>query len=75
MRYGKSKLTMLYPISMSGSVLYRRYLKFKANVESSVSCSSFKRLVTGAFNMGFMGSTCTAAVSSAQIQALSMSVS
>ena len=40
--------------------LYRRYLKFKANIESGSSYFNFKSLVPGAFNMGFIGSTCTA---------------
>jgi hypothetical protein len=32
----------------------------KANIESSSTHISFKRLVSGAFNVGLIGSTCTA---------------
>jgi len=35
-------------------------LNFKAEVESSISQFGFKRSVPGAFNLGFIGSTCTA---------------
>ena len=41
-------------------VVQRRKLKLKAKVESGSSCFTFKRLVPGAFNVGFIGSTCTA---------------
>jgi hypothetical protein len=35
-------------------------VEFVSKFESSFSCSSFKRLDLGAFNMIFIGSTCTA---------------
>jgi len=35
-------------------------LNLKAEVESSASQCSFKRLVPGGFNLGLIGSTCTA---------------
>jgi len=35
-------------------------LKLKAKLESRISCFSFKHSVLGAFNMGLIGSTCTA---------------
>jgi hypothetical protein len=38
----------------------RRKLKLKASIESGSSYCSFKSLVPGAFNMGLIGSTCTA---------------
>jgi hypothetical protein len=38
----------------------RRKLNLKAEVESSISYFSFKRLVPGGFNLGLIGSTCTA---------------
>jgi len=38
----------------------RRKLNLKAEVESSISQYSFKRLVPGGFSLGFIGSTCTA---------------
>jgi hypothetical protein len=34
-------------------LLYRRKFKLKPNIESSSPCSSFKRLVPGAFKRGF----------------------
>jgi hypothetical protein len=40
--------------------LYRRKQNLKAEVESIVSHFSFKRLVPGSFNLGLIGSTCTA---------------
>jgi len=42
------------------SVLYRRKLNLKAEVESSMSHLSFKRLVPGGSDLGFIRSTCTA---------------
>ena len=42
------------------TVFQRRKLKMKAKLESSLSNLSFKRLAQGAFNMGFIDSTCTA---------------
>jgi hypothetical protein len=44
----------------SSTVMQRRKLKLKATVESSLPYYSLKRLVTGAFNVGLIGSTCTA---------------
>jgi len=41
-------------------MVQRRKLKLKAEVESSMSHFSFKRLVPGGFNVGLIGSTCTA---------------
>jgi len=41
-------------------LLLRRKLKLKAKSESSLPYFSFKRLVPGAFNLGLIGSTCTA---------------
>jgi len=35
-------------------------LNLKAKFESSTSHFSFKRLLPGAFNLGFIGSNCTA---------------
>ena len=35
-------------------------MKLKAKLESRISCFSFKHSVLGAFNMGLIGSTCTA---------------
>ena len=46
--------------------LERRKLNLKATLESSISHFSFKRLVPGTFNLGFIGSTCTALPSSAR---------
>jgi len=43
-----------------GTMLQRRKLKLKAKLENSLSYFSFKRLVPGTFNVGLMGSTCTA---------------
>jgi len=40
--------------------LKRRKFILKAEVESIISHTSFKRLVPGGFNLGFIGSTCTA---------------
>ena len=40
--------------------LYRRKLKLKANLESSLTYFSFERLVPGAFNVSLIGSICTA---------------
>jgi hypothetical protein len=42
------------------SLMQRRKLKLKAKVESSISHFSFKRLVSGGFNLGFTVSTYTA---------------
>jgi len=44
-----------YPTSVK-----RRNLNLKAKVESGSSYFSFRCLVPGAFNMGLIGSTCTA---------------
>ena len=41
------------------AVLQRRKLNLNAEVESSTSQFSSKRLVPGGFNLGFIGSTCT----------------
>jgi len=43
-----------------GPVLERRKLNLKAEVESSASHFSCKRLGPGGFNLGSIGSTCTA---------------
>jgi hypothetical protein len=40
--------------------VWRRKLNLKAKFEGVPSYSSFKRSVPGAFNMGLIGSTCTA---------------
>jgi len=40
-----------------GASVQRRKLNLKAKFESSSSHYSFKHLVPGAFNMGFIGST------------------
>jgi hypothetical protein len=40
--------------------VYRRKLKLKAEDESSISRFSFNRFVPGAFNLGLIGSTCSA---------------
>jgi hypothetical protein len=37
------------------TVVYRRNLRLKAQLESGLLYYSFKRLVPGAFNTGFMG--------------------
>jgi hypothetical protein len=37
-----------------------RKMKLKVKLEGSLSHFSFKRLAPGPFNMGFIGSTCTA---------------
>jgi hypothetical protein len=42
------------------SVMQRRKLNLLANFESGSPYFNFKRLVPGGFNMGFIGSTCTA---------------
>ena len=42
------------------TMAYRRKLILKANVQSSISCFSFKRLFPGGFNLVLIGSTCTA---------------
>ena len=46
--------------AISCAQLQRRKLNLKAKVESSMSHFSFKRLVPGGFNLGLIGSTCTA---------------
>jgi len=47
-----------FPLSVSQ--VYWRKLNLTAKVESSMSHFSFKCLVPGAFNLGLIGSTCTA---------------
>jgi hypothetical protein len=42
------------------SLLYRRKLNLKAKLESSQPHLIFKHLVLGDFNLGLIGSTCTA---------------
>ena len=42
------------------SLVWRRKLKPKAKLESSLSYFSYKRLDPGGFNLGLIGSTCTA---------------
>jgi hypothetical protein len=42
------------------TLLERRKLNLKAKFEGGSSYHSFKRLVPGAFNVGSIGSTCTA---------------
>jgi hypothetical protein len=42
------------------SEMQRRKLNLKAQVQSSASQFSFKRLVPGGLNLGLIGSTCTA---------------
>jgi len=44
----------------AASFTYRRNLNLKPEVQTSTSHLSFKRSVPGAFNMGLIGSTCTA---------------
>jgi len=44
----------------ASALLKRRKFTSKAKFESSISCYGFKRLVPGAFNVGFIESTCTA---------------
>ena len=39
--------------------MQRRKLNLKAEVESTISHFSFKRLAPGGFNSGLIGSTCT----------------
>ena len=51
---------MYRPMMASTAEVWRRKLKLKAKFESSLSYYSFKRLDPGAFNVGFIGSTCTA---------------
>jgi hypothetical protein len=41
-------------------IVQRRKLNLKAIFKSTLSYSSFKRLVPGAVNLDFIGSTCTA---------------
>jgi len=41
-------------------LLERRKLNLKARLESRLSYVSIKRSVPGAFNLNFIGSTCTA---------------
>jgi len=41
-------------------MVWRRKLNLKAKVEGSLSHFSFKSLVLGGFNVGWIGSTCTA---------------
>jgi hypothetical protein len=41
-------------------VVAARKLSLKAEVDTSTSQFSFKRLVQGGFNLGLIGSTCTA---------------
>jgi len=50
------------------SVLYRRKLNLKAKFEGGSSYYSCKRVVPGAFNMGFIGSTCAALPCSAFVR-------
>jgi hypothetical protein len=40
--------------------VYRRKLKLKPKFDNSFKCSSFKRSEPGGFNMGLIGSICTA---------------
>ena len=42
------------------ALMLRRKLHLKAEVESSIPHFSFKRFVTGGFNLDLIGSTCTA---------------
>jgi len=42
------------------TLMERRKLNLKAKFGSVFSYSSFQRLDSGAFNVGFIGSTCTA---------------
>jgi hypothetical protein len=44
----------------AATLMKRRKLILKAKVESNLSYFSFKRLGPGAFNVGLIGSTCTA---------------
>ena len=46
--------------SSAAALMKRRKLILKAEVESSTSQFTFKRLVPGGFNVGLIGSTCTA---------------
>jgi len=49
------------PGARGGSIMMkRRKLKLKAKLESTVSHFSVKRSVPGGFNVGLIGSTCTA---------------
>jgi hypothetical protein len=52
------------PSSASGLListqLQRRKLNLKVKFEGGSSYHGFKRVVPGGFNMGFIGSTCTA---------------
>jgi hypothetical protein len=49
----------LYLLSPVAAVKQRK-LNLKARVERSTAHFSFKRLVPGGFNVGLIGSTCTA---------------
>ena len=46
--------------SPAKSVVYRRKLELKAKLESGSTYCRFKRLLPGAFNVGLIGSACTA---------------
>ena len=46
--------------SPSATSVQRRNLNSKAKFEGGSSCYGFKRSVPGAFNVGFIGSACTA---------------
>jgi hypothetical protein len=44
----------------ASAFMYRRKLNLKAKFESGLSYVSFKGLMPGAFNVGLIGSSCTA---------------
>jgi hypothetical protein len=46
---------MILATSLEMPWLYRRRLNLKAKLETTSSLLSFKRLISGAFNMGFIG--------------------
>jgi hypothetical protein len=59
------RLTEATSTHMSGGIgvdtwVQRHKFNLKAEVERSTSHFSFKRVVPGGFNLGFIGSTCTA---------------
>jgi len=57
---GAQNLEQNAPAGGASAMVQRRNLNLKAKVESGSSHFSFKRSVPGGFNVGLIGSTCTA---------------
>jgi hypothetical protein len=55
-----AKMVFSLNVPRADPLMKRRILNLKANFKSSSSGFSFKRLFPGAFDVGLIGSTCTA---------------